>query len=391
MVRARLVALLLGGGAVAVGACGRSADHDAAQSSAGRASTPAGGNGASAGRSGTSGAAGGAGTGATGGGGATHAAGTSGSDGASSGASGRSGAAGSSTGAAGDGDAGMSGSANGSNGSAYDALVLGDGPVLYFAMNGTSTETDLTDHGHDGTYQAGTPARATLPNGELAADFDGVKQYLTVPSASVLSIPATHELTWEAWIRPDVLEFTHATSDGYVDWMGKCAEYSPTCEWEARLYSMTNPEDRCNRSSAYAFNPDANLGSGAFWQQTDCGASIQANGWYHVVGEYTTLTQPAGCDDAGTYPGSVDLWVNGVNWHQASHGQTGCMSQYQIVPVANDSPLNIGTMAYDSWFQGAVGKVAIYDTLLSDATITRHYTAMTGKAPTGSCADTCSF
>ena len=48
-------------------------------------------------------------------------------------------------------------------------------------------------------------------------------------------------------------------------------------------------------------------------------------------------------------------------------------------------------MAMDAWFQGAIGKLAIYDKLLSQAQITSHYMLMTGKAPTGSCADDCSF
>ncbi len=291
---------------------------------------------------------------------------------------------------AGTNEGGTSGAAGDANPSDYDATVLADGPVAYLAMSGETTEPDLTGNGHSGSYLGGTPAHATLPNGDRAADFDGVKQYLTVASADVLSIPKTHELTWEAWIRPDVLQFSNSTN-GYVDWMGKCEQYAPTCEWEARLYSQTNSEDRCNRLSAYAFNPDGDLGSGAFWQQTDCGVSIVAGSFYHVVGEYTTLTEPSACSDAGSYPGSIDIWVDGVRWQQASHGETGCMSQYQVVPVANDSPLNVGTMAHDAWFQGAVGKVAIYDTLLDAATIARHYTVMTGRAPTGSCADTCSL
>src|SRR5678809_986868 len=76
---------------------------------------------------------------------------------------------------------------------------------------------------------------------------------MSVPSNAAFSIPTTHSLTWEAWIRPDTLQFPK-NSSGYVDWMGKCQDYSPTCEWEARLYNTTNSEDRCNRFSAYVFN-----------------------------------------------------------------------------------------------------------------------------------------
>jgi hypothetical protein len=48
-------------------------------------------------------------------------------------------------------------------------------------------------------------------------------------------------------------------------------------------------------------------------------------------------------------------------------------------------------MAFDTWFQGAIGKVAIYDYLLSNAQIAAHYQAMTGLAPAGSCANTCTL
>ena len=196
-------------------------------------------------------------------------------------------------------------------------------------------------------------------------------------------------LTWEGWIRPDVLQFPNDGGNGYVDWMGKCQDYAPTCEWEARMYNTTNSESRCNRLSAYVFNPSAGLGSAADWQPT-CGL-IQAGTWYHVVGEYTTLGQPSDCSNTSMYPGSINVWVDGVAWNHASHGQTGCMSQYNVVPQALSSPLNIGTMAMDGWFPGAIGKVAIYDYLLSPAQITAHYQSMTGKQPTGSCANTCAF
>jgi hypothetical protein len=252
----------------------------------------------------------------------------------------------------------------------------------------TGTEPDLTGNNHTGTYHSGTTGAAALPNADQAADFNGSSQYVSVPSSAAFSIPTTGNLTWEAWIRPDVLQFPN-DSNGYVDWMGKCQDYGPTCEWEARMYSTTNSENRCNRMSAYVFNPTAGLGSAADWQPV-CGL-IQAGRWYHIVGEYTTLMQPSDCQDAATYPGMIDIWVNGVRWSHSNHGQTGCMSQYDVKPVANNSPLNIGTMSMDAWFPGAIGKVAIYSKLLTAAQVTAHYRAMTGTAPTGTCGNTCSF
>lgn len=284
----------------------------------------------------------------------------------------------------------LGGAGGASCGVSYDQTVLCDEPVGFWAMNVSSgtQEADLSGNGSPGSYKGPPPTLVALPNGDQAAAFNGSSNYLTIPSKAAFSIPTTGNLTWEAWIRPSVLQFPNH-SGGYVDWMGKCADYSPTCEWEARLYNTDNSQNRCNRLSAYVFNPGAGLGSGADWQPT-CGL-FQANAWLHVVGEYTTLSQPADCADAATYPGAIEIWVNGVKWNHSRHGQTGCFSQYDVIPKANNSPINIGTMAGDAWFQGAIGKVAIYDFLLSQTQITSHYRTMTGQSPTGSCQDTCSF
>jgi hypothetical protein len=273
--------------------------------------------------------------------------------------------------------------------STYDQAILCDQPVAYWAMQASGTkEPDLVGS-NAGTYKGAAPTTVKLPNGDNAAHFDGATGYLTIPSNAALSVPTTHSLTWEAWINADVLQFPHASSDGYIDWMGKCADYGPTCEWEARMYSTTTSESRPNRMSAYIFNNSAGLGSAADWQPVD--NLIKAGTWYHVVGEYTTLSAPSDCQNTSMYPGSINVWVNGVQWDHAEHGQTGCMSQYNVIPTAASSPLNIGTMAMDTWFPGAVGKVAVYDKLLTQAQINAHYAAMTGQSPTGSCAATCSF
>jgi thiol-disulfide isomerase/thioredoxin len=269
----------------------------------------------------------------------------------------------------------------------YDSTVLLDHPVGYWAMNNqTGTETDLSGRGHDGTYFGGIPTLTTLQDGEEVARFNGTSQYLTIPSSSDFSIPTTKELTWEGWIRPDTLQFPKS-STGYADWMGKCATYSPTCEWEARMYDAVNSENRYSRISAYVFNPNAGLGSAADWQPVQ--NLLQSGQWLHVVGEYQTVTTPTECDPA--FPGTINIWVNGVKQNFAYHSPTGCMSQYGIIPQALTSPLNIGTMAKDFWFKGAIGKVAIYNYLLSQAQIDSHFTAMTGIISSGSCADTCTI
>lgn len=281
--------------------------------------------------------------------------------------------------------------------SGYDQTVLSDHPVAFWDVKAAgNSESDLTGNGNTGQYLGGQPSISTMPNRDQVAVFNGSSEYLNVQSNTSFSIPTTKYLTWEVWIRPDVLQFPHSDGTGdYVDIMGKCANYNPTCEWESRMYNTNTPGEspaRPNRMSAYVFNPSAGLGSGADWQPVS--GLIQVGQWLHIVGEYTTdpSKTPADCT-SGSTPGAINIWVNGVMWNQSVHGQTGCMGQFSIIPTANNSPLNIGTMATDTWFEGAIGKVAIYNYLLTQGQITNHYQTMTGKQPSGSCGTqgTCTF
>lgn len=280
---------------------------------------------------------------------------------------------------------------NPSTTTSYDQIVLADHPVGFWNVNPqNNSEIDLSNNGNAGTYENGLPPMATMPNGDIAADFNGSSQYLTIPSNPSFSIPTTGNLTWEAWIRPDTLQFPNGSNTNYVDFMGKCTAYNPNCEWEGRMYDTTTQQvGRGNRISAYVFNPTGGLGSAADWQPAS--GLIEAGQWIYVVGEYTTQTQPSDCAATSTYPGSINIWVDGVEWSQPNHNPTGCMSQYEVKPQKGKSPLNIGTMGLDTWFKGGIGKVAIYNYLLNQTQIDNHYQAMTGEMPTGSCGVTCAL
>jgi len=281
----------------------------------------------------------------------------------------------------------------------YDDTVLADHPVAFWNVTGSdSTEPDLTGNGNTGTYQGGMPGVSAMPNGDQAAVFDGAIQYLSVPSNSSFSIPTTGNLTWEMWIQPTELQFPNSDGQGnYVNVVGKCASHPNTglCEWEARMYNnqpATQP-DRYDRLGAYAFDPDGGEGVSADWQPVS-NSLFQPGEWLYVVGEYTTdpSETPAVCDQ--NYPGTLNIWVNGVEWNQSFHGQTGCWNQPNValvIPQATDSPFNIGTVDTETWFEGAIAKVAIYNYLLTQSQIASHYKVMTGMDPTGSCAATCSF
>jgi hypothetical protein len=247
--------------------------------------------------------------------------------------------------------------------SAYDSIVLNAKPVAYFTLaNHHGIETDKSGRGHVGTYKptgqhAGT---ALMPNGDTCTGFDGASQYFEISNSSDLSIPQTGVLTIEAWIRPDVLEFPHTQGSGYVYWLGKGA--AQQYEYGGRMYSFTNSETppRPNRISGYAFNLSGGLGSGSYFQD-----SVSTGEWIYVTIIFnTTKTSQA----APT--GYVKIYRNGNLRRSTS------LNQFDVIPGFGAEPLRIATMSMQSYFDGAIGKVAIYNYELSSTQIKLHYRRM---------------
>lgn len=238
--------------------------------------------------------------------------------------------------------------------SSYDASVLADAPVGYW-----TGAADVTGHGHDGAF-TGTPGVAVMPNGDPAPVYDGVGQYLTVPDAADLSVPRTGVLTIEAWLRPDTLQFPHGEGNGrgYVHWLGKGAPDQH--EYVARMYSLVNDDDRPSRISGYAFNAAGVLGAGSYFQDP-----VQAGEWISYALVINTVTR-----DAAHPTGYTKVFKNGRLRDQDS------LSDYSIVPEEGTAPFRVGTRDLESFFQGAIGKVAVYDRELSPAQLLRHHTTM---------------
>ncbi len=242
--------------------------------------------------------------------------------------------------------------------SLYDAAILADNPVLYLRLSAPGnqdTELDRSGRGNHGTYFPLTAnfAKTQLPNGEAATVFDGVNQYLEVPSAPNLSVKPGGALTIEAWIRPDTLNFSHDESDGYVHWAGKGE--SGQHEYVLRMYSRQNTAGRPNRISGYAFNPQGGLGSGAYFQD-----AVTAGQWMHIAVVISTRTRP----------GTIRIYKNGLL------RQTTPLDQFHVVPRAGNAPLRIGTRDFGSFFKGAIGKVAVYAHPLTEAQLRNHYWKM---------------
>lgn len=246
--------------------------------------------------------------------------------------------------------------------STYDAAVLADDPDVYWAMSGAAagTEPDLTGGQLTGSY-VGAPSPTTLPNGDTAVDFDGATQYFEAADADVLSPATTGVITIEAWMRPDVLQFPNDESSGYVHWMGKGT--TGQFEYVSRMYSLQNDENRPNRISGYSFNLSGGLGAGSYFQD-----AVTAGEWIHyVLVINSTATSTA-------YPnGYTKVYRDGVLRDQDDLSIRGQV----IVPERGTAPFRAGTRDFGSWFDGAVGKIAMWDSELSAAQIQAHYDAMT--------------
>jgi len=143
---------------------------------------------------------------------------------------------------------------------------------MYLTMGHPSSgsEPDLSGNDQNGTYypMGQEPETVALPNGDLAADFNAV---LIPPSSQRRCLVRNRhgQLTVEAWVRPDTLQFPAEEGTGYVNFVGKSSYGAGNQEeYELRMYSQVNKEVpvRPNRVSAYAFNLSGGEGSGAYFQ-----------------------------------------------------------------------------------------------------------------------------
>lgn len=240
----------------------------------------------------------------------------------------------------------------------YDQLVLADKPVGYWLLTAGS-QGDATGHGLAGAYYGSRLGQAALPNGETASTFNGTDTYFEIPNNGYQQITHTGMLTIEAWLRSAVYNYPKTEGDGYVYWLGKGtpANYS----WSARMYNQ-NSATRSQRLSGYCFNLSGGLGAGSYFQD-----SIPVGTWVHYVLIINTR------NTSGPYPtGYTRIYRDGVL------RDTDSLQDYNIVPGTSTAPLRVATRDFNSFFAGAIGKVALYDYELTAAQLLAHNNTMRG-------------
>lgn len=240
----------------------------------------------------------------------------------------------------------------------YDATTLNLSPSFYMGVTPKSLPIDLSNNGATITMSTSKPMVYKMTNNDSSFMFDGTSQFLEVASKPQFSIPMTGELTISAWIRPSVLQFPKTEGSGYVHWMGKGTPSKH--EYVFRMYSLNNLENRPNRISAYAFNTTGGKGSGAYFEEP-----VNLMEWMHVVGVYntknTSLENPTGY---------IKIYKNGVLKDSTP------LNQYNIIPKSSSAPFRIATRDMNSYFQGAIGKVAVFNKELTNAQIVNIYSSM---------------
>ncbi len=240
--------------------------------------------------------------------------------------------------------------------SSYDTTVLACSPVAYWPLD-PSMPYDYSGHNLTGVF-TNSPSATIMPNGDTVSVFNGVNQYFTINDNNYLEIVRTGILTIEAWFRPDTLQFQYEEGTGYVYWMGKGSTNEQS--WATRMYSYNNTEGRFNRISGYAFNLTGGLGAGSYFQD-----NVTVGQWIFYTFTINTVNV------SSTYPtGYTKIFKNGIQRSQDS------LLVYGIIPQNGTAPMRVATRQLESFFEGAIGKVAVFDYELTYSQLQTHFNCM---------------
>jgi len=237
----------------------------------------------------------------------------------------------------------------------YDNMILAHNPVGYWMLT-RGDQVDATNNNLSGTYYGSCLGQAWLPNNETASVFNGIDNYFEIPDNDNLEVTNTGILTIEAWMRVGALNF-EKNENNYVHWMGKGT--SGNHLWVARMYNQ-NDTSRSQRISGYCFSLTGGLGAGSYFQD-----SISTTTWVHYALVINTVnTSP-------TYPtGYTRIYRDGIL------RDTDSLQQYSVVAGNGNAPTRIATRDFNSFFKGAIGKVAIYNYELTAEQLSAHNSMM---------------
>lgn len=198
----------------------------------------------------------------------------------------------------------------------------------------------------------------TLPDLEQAGALlgDADTSITLLPGAAKFEVPFDPALnpangagealpyTVEAWIKPNVSD---GGNQAVVNSMMAGINHNPDNANDRSGYSLRLSGDE------YQFYVGG-INGGTFYEIARAPAAVVVDQWQHVVGIY---------DGA-----NVKIYVNGVL------AQSVVAAEHVPLLANSAAPIIIGDRGFGGWaFNGGVDEVAVYDSILSDATILEHY------------------
>jgi hypothetical protein len=221
-------------------------------------------------------------------------------------------------------------------------------------------------------------ANSAPQKGDVYLKLNGVDNYVEIPSIDDYSIAATGELSVAAWIRPDTLNFPRWEGTRYVHWLGKGegAGDIGQQEWVFRIYNRDHTAEsppRPNRISFYTFNPAGGEGVGSYFQDT-----LHRGTWIFVAGiadaTRTYIYRDGEYRRCDTYRGP-SVGQCPIHYQPPPNQNV----QLQIDPTPGASPLRLGTRDLNSFFEGGLSRVRIWNRVLDAAEVSALYRS--GVAP----------
>lgn len=222
----------------------------------------------------------------------------------------------------------------GGGGSAYQALILADGPLMYYRLGEASgvTAVDASGHGNDGTYAA---APTLGVPGLITGDSDMAVTFTRAQSEGVLTnyVPGHPAFSCEAWFKT-----TNA--------VGRHQIINQDDAFSARRFQFRLQD---GKASFLVFDTVSSFG---FIEQ---GVSLANGVKHHMVGTFDVDRR-------------LRVYVDGVLI--ATSGVIGAaLSPNLTLKVACDNYQGAGTNTFD----GTLDEVAYYPTALTLAQVQAHY------------------
>jgi concanavalin A-like lectin/glucanase superfamily protein/lysyl oxidase/fibronectin type III domain protein len=231
--------------------------------------------------------------------------------------------------------------------SGYRGAVLADSPVSYWRLDEPSGTTAADERGaNPGTYVNGPTLGAAGLLGsdtDKAVSFDGTNDQVKIASSNSLNL--TSPFTLEAWIKPTSLPSTGS----FVSILTKAESYSLQLNGPRLEFTVMQNGTRKRLQAP----------SGA----------VAAGGTYHVLATADGTTQR--------------LYLNGKE--VASTPLSGG-------PTSTTNPLFIGSWnGKEEFFKGTIDEVAVYNTALTAARDSAHYSAGTSTTTAAATVSTDPF